>query len=257
MRARCLQFVLLLTSVCCGSLSCGDGTPTEPTPVCSYAISPAGLTFPGEGGAGSVAVTVGSACTWSATASAAWMAVTAGGTGSGPGTVAYSVAANPATESRSGTLMIAGQSHAVTQEGRRATVCSYELSPGSAEFGKDASTGTFAVSAPSDCTWAATSTASWLVVTPGNQSSGSGTVSYTVLRNSDVVERTATVTVADKAFTVRQSGDIGGCRYLCCAGDFDTLHAGRQFDSHSHDAGRLSMDGCAERALAQHSERII
>jgi hypothetical protein len=63
----------------------------------------------------------------------------------------------------------------VAQQGRSATVCSYDLTPDSAEFGKDAGTGTFTVSAPDGCTWTAASSASWLVVTSGNEGSGSGT----------------------------------------------------------------------------------
>jgi hypothetical protein len=50
-------------------------------------------------------------------------------------------------------------------------------------------------------------------VSSGSQGSGNGGVSYTVARNLDVVARTATIAVADKAFNVRQAGDIGGCQY--------------------------------------------
>jgi hypothetical protein len=101
----------------------------------------------------------------------------------------------------------------VAQQGRSATVCSYDLTPDSAEFGKDAGTGTFTVSAPDGCTWTAANSASWLVVTSGNEGSGSGTVSYGVARNLDIADRRATLTVAANTFTVRQSGDIGVCQY--------------------------------------------
>jgi Viral BACON domain/Putative binding domain, N-terminal len=214
MRARLLQAVVIVAGVCLGTASCdGKESPTEPTPVCSIAISPASLTFGPDGGTGNVTVTAPAACAWSAASSGGWIAVTAGGSGSGPGTVAYAVAVHSSVEPRSGTLTIGGQSHAVTQQGRPATVCSYDLSPGSAEFGKDAGTGTFAVSAPGDCTWAATSSASWLVITSGNQGSGSSSVSYAVARNVDIADRSASITVADRMFAVRQAGDIGGCQY--------------------------------------------
>jgi hypothetical protein len=109
--------------------------------------------------------------------------------------------------------MVAGQSHSLTQQGRPVTVCRYELSPTTADVSKDESRGTFAVAAPADCAWTATSAANWLVVTAGNQGTGDGTVSYSVAANRDPVERTATVAVADKTFTVRQGGDIGVCQY--------------------------------------------
>jgi len=214
MGTRLLNGGALVAALLVAGAGCDEHrSPNEPTPVCSFAISPANQVFGSDGGAASVTVTAPAACAWSATANAGWVTVTAGGTGAGPGAVAYSVAANPSTESRNGTLTIGGQSHAVTQQGRAATVCTYDVSPGSAQFGKDAGTGTFAVSAPGDCTWAATSSAPWLVVSSGNQGSGNGSVSYTAGRNLDVADRTATITVADRVFTVRQSGDVGRCEY--------------------------------------------
>jgi len=100
-------------------------------------------------------------------------------------------------------------------------VCSYDLSPGSAEFGKDESRGTFAVTAATDCAWTATSNASWLAVTSGGQGTGNGTVSYTVARNSDVLDRSANIAVAGKTFAVRQAGDIGVCQYSVAPVDFN------------------------------------
>jgi hypothetical protein len=213
MRVRCFVLILVVSAASIGIVGCGDGSPTEPTPVCSYAISSASAAFASDGGTGSVAVAVAAGCAWTAAVTGSWITITSGSSGSGPGTVAYSVAPNPATEPRSGSLAMGGQTHAIAQQGRPATACSYELSPGSAEFGKDAATGTFSVTAPNDCAWTSTSSASWLVVSSGNEGSGNGTVSYAVARNLDVVARTATITVVNKTFTVRQSGDIGGCQY--------------------------------------------
>jgi hypothetical protein len=220
MRARFLSLALLSAAVCVGIASCaGDGSPTEPTPVCSIAISPASLAFASDGGTGNVTVTVAAGCAWSATAGAGWIAVTAGATGTGAGTVAYSVAANSATESRSGSLTIGGQGHAVTQQGRSPTVCSYEVSPDTATWGNDGGTRTFSVNAPADCAWSAISNASWVIVNSG-QGSGNGTVSYAVAPNPDTGERTAIITVADRKFTVRQVGDVSVCQYSVGPVDF-------------------------------------
>lgn len=227
MRARFLILTVLSAAVCVGIANCGgNDSRTDPTPVCSIAISPGSLAFGSDGGTGNVTVTVAAGCAWSATPSAGWMAVTAGGTGNGPGTVAYSVAANSATESRSGTLTIGGQSHAVTQQGRSPTVCSYNISPSTAEFSKDSGTGTFTVSAPNDCSWTATSDASWLVVNSGGHGTGGGSVSYGVARNLDVADRSATISVADRGFTVRQAGDIGGCQYSVAPVNFSPCMPG-------------------------------
>lgn len=239
MRANAVVLLLLASSASVGMAGCGDGSPTEPSPICTYAISSASAAFASEGGTDSVAVAVAAGCAWTATVTGSWITITSGGSGSGPGTVAYSVAPNPATESRSGALAMGGQTHSVTQQGRPATACTYELSPGSSEFGKDAATGTFSVSAPNDCAWTSTSTASWLLVSSGN-GSGNGTVSYEVARNLDVVARTATITVANKAFTVRQSGDIGGCQYSVAPVDLSScMSAG------SVTANVITQAGCS------------
>ena len=220
MRARFLILTVLSAAACAGIARCGgNDSPTQPTPVCSIAISPGSLAFGSDGGTGNVTVTVAAGCAWSATPSAGWMAVTAGGIANGPGTVAYSVAANSATESRTGTLTIGGQSHTVTQQGRPPTVCSYELSSDTATLGNDGGTRTFTVSAPADCPWSAVSNASWVTVSAG-PSSGNGTVSYTVASNPDIGERTALITVADRKFTVRQGGDGSACQYSVGPVDF-------------------------------------
>jgi hypothetical protein len=206
--------IALLAASAIVSVSCGgDDSPTEPTPVCSYTIAPSATLFTADAGSGNVTVTTAADCSWNATASAGWMTITSGATGNGPGTVVYTVTANSSTQSRTGTLSIGGQTHTVAQQGHETTVCSYEISPGSADFGKDEARGTLGVNAQEECVWTATSNASWLIVTSGGQGTGNGTVSYTVTRNTDVAGRNAAITVGDKTFSVRQAGDIGNCQY--------------------------------------------
>jgi hypothetical protein len=103
--------------------------------------------------------------------------------------------------------------HTVAQQGRPPTVCTYELSPAGADIGHDELRATFNVTAPSECTWTAASNASWLLVTSGGSGSGSGAVSYTAMRNAETTARAAAITVADKTFTLRQSGDASLCQY--------------------------------------------
>jgi hypothetical protein len=195
------------------SMSCGDGS-TEPTPVCSYAISPAARGFGDAGGAGSVTVTTAAGCSWSATASASWITIAMGPSGSGSATIGYSVAANGETGSRSGSLTIAGQTHTVNQEGRPAPVCTYTIAPSGATFSKDEATGSFGVTAPAGCAWSPVSGASWITITSG-QGSGDGTVTYAITRNTAVADRDGTIAVGDRTFTIRQIGDAPApvCEY--------------------------------------------
>jgi hypothetical protein len=227
MKTGLFRLSILVAGAVIGSASCDTRkTPNEPTPVCTIAISPGSLAFGNEGGTGTVTVSVAAGCAWSATSSAGWIAVTAGSTGSGPGTIAYSVNANANTQSRTGALTIGGLSHAVTQDGRSPTICTYELSPDAATWGNDGGTRTFTVGAPADCSWTATSDAPWVVVTSGNQGSGAGTVSYTVAPHSGPSERTAIITVADRRFTVRQVGDVTACQYSVGPVDFSPCMPG-------------------------------
>jgi hypothetical protein len=213
MHQRFLICASLAAVLASALLSCNKTSPTEPTPVCSFTISPANATVESDGGTGTVTVAVAAGCTWIATASAGWINITAGASGSGPGTATYSIGANPSTSSRTGSVTVAGQSHSITQRGLAPTVCSYDLSPASAEFNKDGGSGAFTVTAPADCTWTATSDSSWLTITGAAQGSGTNRISYNVAQSTEIADRTGTIAVADRRLTVRQFGDIGRCQY--------------------------------------------
>ena len=65
-----------------------------------------------------VAVTASaSSCSWSATGNASWITITAGSTGTGNGTVAYSVSANTTGSTGTENFTIAGQTFTITQNG--------------------------------------------------------------------------------------------------------------------------------------------
>jgi hypothetical protein len=83
---------------------------------CTYSISPTRVTYGPGGTTGTVAVTADGGCAWTATSNASWIVVTGGATGSGNGTVSYSVAAYTGRpKNRNGTITIAGQTFSVKQ----------------------------------------------------------------------------------------------------------------------------------------------
>jgi len=84
---------------------------------CTYAIAPVSKPFISSGGAGTVDVTAGSGCPWTAVSGASWLTVTSGSSGTGNGTVGYAVQANPSTAQRVGSILIAGASFTITQAG--------------------------------------------------------------------------------------------------------------------------------------------
>ncbi|HEV7892864.1 MAG TPA: M36 family metallopeptidase [Pyrinomonadaceae bacterium] len=94
---------------------------------CSFSISPTSASVAAAGGSGTVGVTTTAGCTWSAISNATFITVTGGSSGTGSGTVSYSVAANTATTSRTGTITIAGQTFTVTQAGTGGGGCTNQL----------------------------------------------------------------------------------------------------------------------------------
>lgn len=92
------------------------GTITVPA-ACTFSINPTSASIAAAGAAGSVTVTAGAGCAWTAVSNSSFITVLSGATGSGNGTVSYGVAQNFSTSPRTGTITIAGQTFTVTQAG--------------------------------------------------------------------------------------------------------------------------------------------
>jgi formylglycine-generating enzyme required for sulfatase activity len=87
---------------------------------CASSVSPTSAQVAAEGGTGTVSVTAPAGCAWTAASNVAWVTVTSGASGSGNGTVGYSVGANGAPGTRTGTLTIAERLVSLTQAGAAA-----------------------------------------------------------------------------------------------------------------------------------------
>jgi uncharacterized repeat protein (TIGR01451 family) len=196
-----------------GTLSAGGKTVTVNqfgTSSCAFPIVPGSQSFSGGGGSNTIAVTTPPcACTWTATPGASWITIDSGGSGSGNGTVAYSVAANPVNAARSSSITVAGQTLTVTQAPGG---CSYQISPANRLIGPQSATGNITVTAPSGCTWTANPTANWITVISGATGTGNGMINYRAGANTSGGDRTGTITVADQTFTLTQTA-AGACAY--------------------------------------------
>lgn len=169
---------------------------------CTYSISPISKSFTSRGGEGGVNVTAPSGCSWTATSNATWLGITSAASGSGDDVVTYALRENFDTSPRTGTIIIAGQTFTVTQYG--INNCKFSISPTSTSFAKNGGTGTVNVAVSSGCGWTATSNASWVTVTSGGSSMGSGVVTYSVTVNNSNLARVGTMLIAGKTFTVKQ-----------------------------------------------------
>jgi hypothetical protein len=124
-RMSCSAATALLLAVACTKNPSNTTTPT--TPSCTVTAGTiSASTFPASGGTGSVPVTAGSGCTWTATSSATFVTISAGASGTGNGTVNFTVAANTGA-GRTATLSVAGTSFTITQSG--VTITPGTLSP--------------------------------------------------------------------------------------------------------------------------------
>jgi N-acetylneuraminic acid mutarotase len=83
---------------------------------CAYSITPKTNSFPAGGGGDSLQVATAQGCNWQAMSNVGWIVITSGSAGAGPGTVSYTVAANPGPSGRKGSITVAGQTFSVKQK---------------------------------------------------------------------------------------------------------------------------------------------
>jgi len=99
----------------------------DPTPAaCTFTISPTSKTFTDKGGKGSITVTTGAGCAWTASESSEWVTFTSGASKTGSGTVSYSIAPNTTASMRTTSIGIsatgassAAGSVSIIEKGRR------------------------------------------------------------------------------------------------------------------------------------------
>jgi len=84
---------------------------------CTYSLPSASQAFGPAGGNGTAAIQAPPGCSWTATSGVPWVTINPPASGSGDGTVSYTVAANFTTAARSGTITIANLPYTVTQAG--------------------------------------------------------------------------------------------------------------------------------------------
>jgi hypothetical protein len=173
---------------------------------CSFGVSQTTIDAAATASNGSITVSAGPACNWTATSSAPWITITSVPSGLGSGTVAFSVAAN-AGAARSGTITVGSATTTINQA---AAPCSFVVNPTTIDTGAATRTGSITVSTTSFCSWTASSGSSWITITSGDTGSGNGTVEYRIAANTGAA-RNGTLTVAGRAVTVTQAAAPPDC----------------------------------------------
>ena len=216
-----------------GSISAGGQTFTvnQAGITCAYTLSASSGSHGSAAASGSFGVTATAGCAWSASTVQTWIHTTS--TGSGSGTVNYTVDANTSTNSRSGSITVGGQAFTVNQSG---ITCTYSLNTTSASHGSGSESGSFGVTATAGCSWSAGTVQTWIHTT--STGSGSGTVNYTVDANTSTNSRSGSITVGGQAFTVNQSG-------ITCTYSLNTTSASHGSGSESGSFGVTATAGCS------------
>jgi WD40 repeat protein len=87
------------------------------SPDCTTSVSSLSGTYPGSGGTGNLTVTTEERCAWNASSNVNWITFTSPSAGVGNATLSYTVASNPQSSGRKGTITINGQTVTVKQKG--------------------------------------------------------------------------------------------------------------------------------------------
>lgn len=224
----------------------GRGVTVTQAGGCTFALNRTSQDFNGAGGNGTVNVTAGAGCTWTASSPVDWVRITSGASGSGNGTVNLTVSQNTGP-ARVATLTLAGQSYTISQ----ASACAVTINAATRQFTSVAATSTLNVTAAASCAWTAVSNAPWLTITAGASGTGNGTVGYTVALNNGGA-RIGTLTIGGVTHTVTQTAAT--CTYALnsteqtiraqgASTSFSVVTASHCAWTAASNAGWLTLDG--------------
>jgi hypothetical protein len=175
-------------------------------PTCAAQVSPTSQLFSSMGGAGSVNLATGSGCSWAVSNNAEWITLTSAATGEGPATVTFEVRENFTASPRATTLLIAGQSFTVVQDGGSGEGCDYLIPARFQTFSAAGGTATINVSTGNRCAWQAASNMSWITITSNGVGIGNGAVGFSVAANTTGSGRKGSITIAGQTVAVKQGG---------------------------------------------------
>ena len=202
---RLLLASLVLAAVALAASACSKSDTAPSSSSCTVTLGSTTTSVSSGATSGTIGVTAASNCSWTAVSSASFLTVTSGSSGTGNGSVLYSFAANTG-DARSASIVVNGTAVVFTQAAvvlSAPTGCSVTLSSTSQTANSGGGTVTINVTANSNCSWTATSNASFLTVLSGS-TTGSGSVVITAAANGGGDPRSGTVTIGGQTVTISQ-----------------------------------------------------
>jgi hypothetical protein len=169
---------------------------------CLPGVAPAQATYSRAGGSGSAAVTVAPGCpavSWTASSSVSFVQVTSGASGSGSGSVGYTVSPNPGAARRHAQLTIAGMPFSILQEGHTIALSHNVLNFGGANTGgvlnplTSAQVVAVTTDGPVPIEWSVTANQPWVSIENAT-GAGNGTFTVAIVNPGNVLGPSSSVT---------------------------------------------------------------
>ena len=204
--ASLASVVVALAAAACSK---SDATPSaSSTSSCTVTLGSVTTSVGSAASTGTLPVTAASTCSWSAASSASFLTITSGASGSGNGSVGYSFAANTGA-ARAASIVVNGTAVNFTQAAQTVVApagCAVKLSATTGKINSGGGTVNIDVTADSNCSWTATSNASFLSA-PSGTVTGNGTLVITGAANNGAA-RTGTMTVGGQTVTISQDAGV-------------------------------------------------
>ncbi len=227
-RVRRIDPYLIVSSlIAVVALACGPTSVTEiigPDAVrCELSLGSATASVSSAASQLSLAVMAQPECAWSARSDTSWVQVTPTA-GQGEGTVTLSVATNTQQSARSSVVTINETQYRITQAAAPtapqspqtpqppespqppATACTVSLDPATRSIKKNGGSQKVKVKTTSQCSWSATTTASWITFESASSGTGTRNIDYRVAPNTSGVTRIGSIVVANQVHQVTQDG---------------------------------------------------
>ncbi len=161
---------------------------TQPSVACSYSLAPTSVNVPATQTTGSFSIIAPAGCPWSVNSNSGF--VSASGSGTGNGTISYTVMPNSETD-RVATISVGGQTFTINQAGQN---CTFTISPTVIAVGRQQSIRTISVNTQPGCIWTATASQTWLEL-QNTSGTGTGTITFRILAQTEPQPRSANIQI--------------------------------------------------------------
>ena len=216
---------------------------------CTYSISPINASFSASGGTGSVSVTTQAGCPWTASSGAAWITITSGSSGTGNGTVNYSLSSNTGSSRTSGST-IAGRVFTVTQSG----ATTYTITATAGTGGSISPSGSVSVAQGGSQTFSIAANTGYQISSVTVDGVSQGAISSYTFSNVTAAH-TISATFTANNYTITASAGAGGT--ISPSGSVSVNHGTNQSFTISANTGyqiaNVAVDGVSQGAISSYT----